>query len=385
MANTLTAVIPQLLAQGLMALRENAIMPLLVNRDLEGMAARKGATIDVPIPSAITAVAVTPGPTPPATADIAPTSVPIPLDQWFEAPFYLTDQDVMEAMDGTIPMEASEAIKALANNVDVFIMNLFPGIYSQAGTPGTVPFATDTTDATDMRKLLHNTLAPPGDRRVVLDPDAEANALNLRAFQDASWSASAEAIMNGNLNRKLGFQWFMDQNAPSHTNGTMTDTATMSCLIMDATIVLGQTVTTCDETSLVGTVTIGDIFTVAGDPQQYVITANATAAANAITLTHQPGAQVAWADDAQVTFAGGIAETYAINLGFHRDAFAFASRPLVDSADGLGNQMASIADPISGLALRLEVSREHKRTRFSYDILYGAALVRPELATRLAG
>ena len=385
MANTLTSVIPQLLAQGLMALRENAIMPLLVNRDLEGMAARKGATIDVPIPSAITAVSVSPGATPPATADISPTSVPVPLNQWFEAPFYLTDRDIMEAMEGTIPMEASEAIKALANNVDVFILGLFTGIYSQAGTPGTVPFSTDTVDATDMRKLLHNTLAPPGDRRVVLDPDAEANALNLRAFQDASWSASAEAIMNGNLNRKLGFQWFMDQNAPSHTNGSLTDTASMACLIMDATIVVGQTVTTCDESTLTGDVNVGDIFTVAGDTQQYVITAAATASSNAITLTHSPGAKVAWADGAQVTFAGGISEVYAINLGFHRDAFAFASRPLVDSADGLGNQIASIADPISGLSLRLEVSREHKRTRFSYDILYGAALVRAELATRLAG
>ncbi len=42
-------------------------------------------------------------------------------------------------------------------------------------------------------------------------------------------------------------------------------------------------------------------------------------------------------------------------------------------------------DPVSGIALRLEVSRQYKQTTFSYDILGGAQLIRPELAAIVAG
>lgn len=115
MANDLSKVVPQLLAQGLLALREQAIMPMLINRKDEETAGGKGSSIDIPIPSAVTAVAVTPGPTPPATADQTPTNVNIALDQWFEAPFHMSDKEQSEAMNGFLPMQASEAIKALAN------------------------------------------------------------------------------------------------------------------------------------------------------------------------------------------------------------------------------------------------------------------------------
>jgi len=380
MANILTAVIPRLLAQGLMALRENSITPRLVNRSYESLAGQRGSAIDVPIPSAIVAQVVSPAAVPPSTADIAPTFVAVPLDQWYEAPFELTDKDLLEVMEGTIPMQASAAIKALANNVDRFILGLYPSFYSFSGTPGTTPFGSSTADATTTRKLLNKELAPLNDRHFIIDPDAEANALNLRAFQDASWSGTFEAIINGRLNERLGFNWWMDQNIPTHTAGTLSDGTDHQALTNGA-LLAGVTTMAIDSATLTGTVVVGDIFTFAGHTQTYVATNLSTAAGNAIAaVTFAPALRVNVGDGVVVTFQ----DTHVVNLAWQRDAIAFATRPL-QQTDGLGSVMSSAVDPISGLTLRLEVSREHKRTRYSFDILYGAKVVRPELGARLAG
>lgn len=384
-SNTLTEVIPQILAQGLMALRSACVMPRLVNSDYGTEASQKGNTIDVPIPSAIAAQDVVPSNTPPDDAGIQPTSVQIPLNQWKEAPFFLSDKDMVEAINGTIPMQASEAIKSLADTVNNHILSQYIGVYGWAGDTSDTPFnSTDgTSDATTLRKVLNKQLAPKGDRRGVLDPDAEANALNLRAFQDLAWRGDREGLIEGEIGRKLGFDWFMDQLVLTHTAGTLSN-GSSHVANNNVAVAAGDKTMNLDETTLTGTIVPGDVFTVAGDSNTYVVTnaATLTAAANAVTgVTFLP-ASPGWADDAVVTFK----DSHVVNLGFHRDAFAFASRPLEDVQDSsLGSIIQSATDPVSGLSLRLEITRQHKRIRWSYDILYGSKLVREQYAARLAG
>lgn len=382
MSNSLDKVIPRLLAQGLLALRGACVMPRLVNSDYSALAAQKGSTIDVPIPSAIQAQAVSPGATPPSTADIGPTMAQIPLDQWYEAPFYLTDNDFLQVMNGTIPMQASEAVKAIANNVNSFLLNLGRKFYGYVGTAGTTPFGSDTSAATTIRKVLNKQLAPTGDRRLVLDVDAEGNALALPAFQYVNQGGNDRVMVEGDLGRRFGFDVFSDQQVPSHISGTITTGLAAKAATAQAA---GLTNIVCTTAASTGACSLkeGDIVTFAGDSQTYVLTADVTqaAAATDVTLPIYPPKQVALAGGEAVT----VKASHVMNLAFHRDAIAFATRPLIDSAEGLGNLIQSAIDPQSGLTLRLEVSREHKRTRFSYDILYGGNVVRRELGARLAG
>ncbi|MHA2067204.1 MAG: P22 phage major capsid protein family protein, partial [Candidatus Thorarchaeota archaeon] len=79
-----------------------------------------------------------------------------------------------------------------------------------------------------------------------------------------------------------------------------------------------------------------------------------------------------------------ISASHQTNVAWHRDAIAFATRPLEQSRAAVIPPQSAV-DPISGLTLRLEITREHKRDRFSFDILYGANVVRRDFGVRLAG
>ena len=374
--NTLTNAVQQLLAQGLMALRQMAVMPRFVNRAYEVAAGEKMSTIDINIPSAIVAQAVSPSYVAPDDAGVVPTKVSITLDQWWEAPFFLNDKEMLEVIGGTIPMQASEAVKSLANKVDGHLLGLYKSVYSTVGTPGTTPFQTDLAAFLDADQLLNDTLAPPDNRYMGINAKAKAAAMSLRAFQDVSYRGDAGGIVKGDIGEKLGAFWFLDQNIPSHTAGTWNGAGTTT-----GTNAAGQGVVNL--TGGTGSILVGDVVTFAGDDQQYVATAvTGTAPTTAITVA--PFLVTAKSATEVVTLFGA-SDTYRVNMLFHRDAFALVSRPFA-AADpmGLGTYQSAI-DPVSGLALRLEVSRQHKRTRFSYDLLYGVKCVRPELAARVAG
>ena len=383
MANTITEVLPKLLAQGVLALRENAIMPRLVNTDLQDLAAEEGNVINVPIPSAISARSVTPSVTQASNQDFTPTVAVVTLDFWREATFQLSDTDAVSVMNGTIPMQASEAIKSLANAVDDYILGKHVGFFGAAGTAGTTPFSSNINAAATARRLLNRQLAPLSDSRfAVLDPDAEANLLNTTNVLQFDQRGDSDGIINGSIGRKLGFDWHLDQNVPSYAPGAAWASGNIASTVSGA---IGDTTLNIVNVTASGEIKVGDIFTLTADStnnHQYVITVLATiTATNATTIEFYPPLKTVVDTGATLVV---VSITYQANLAFHRNAMAWASRPLAD-IQGLGNQMLSAVDPVSGIALRLEVSRQYKQTTFSYDILGGSNVIRRELGVKIFG
>jgi hypothetical protein len=175
----------------------------------------------------------------------------------------------------------------------------------------------------------------------------------------------------------LGFDFYEDQNVTSYTPGTGWVTGFIASTVSGA---VGQTTLNVINATASGQVKIGDIFTVGNG--FYVVTVTTTVSATVQSvITFYPALATAVATGSAFTVLG---TAYTANLAFHRDAWAFASRPL-SGVFMAGNILQAPTDPISGIALRLELSRQYKQETLSYDILYGTNIVRKELGIKVLG
>lgn len=379
MANTLTNVLPTILAKGVLALRQQAVMARLVNRDLQADAQKKGNVVNVPIPSAVAARSVAPAVAYASNVDASPTVALVTLSQWYEAPMNLSDSDSASAVEDFITIQASEAVKSLANNVDQFILGLHTGFFGYYGTPGTTPFQGSLTAAAQAKKVLSAQLAPLGDRRAVIDPSAESYLTINQEIIQTQERGDSQGIIEGTIGRKLGFDWYMDQNVSTFTPGTGWVTG---WAVSTTTGVAGASTLHILNATASGTILVGDLFTLGSDNKQYRVTAAATASATVgIDITIYPKLSAAASLGTTLAVVGSA---YTVNVAFHRDAWAFASRPLSGVFQG-GHIFQAPTDPVSGIALRLELSRQYKQETLSYDILYGANVIRPELGMKILG
>ena len=380
-SNTLTAILPKILARGLLSLRSRVLMTRLVNLDYAMEAAKKGSTIDVPVTAELTATDVTPAPYPAAPENLTIPTVQISLSNWQKVSFGLTDKELgeIDARKDFIPLEMSAAFEALAVAINTSVFAEYPGVYGYVGTAGTTPFGAgvEIHSATNARKVLNLQRAPRGNRKAVLDFDAEAYALALSQFSDAEKVGSSDVKISGEIGTKFGIAWNADDGVPTHTAGTgasiATDTAEYAIGVK--TIVLQATGT--------GTVKVGDVFTIAGDDQNYVAT-GALGTISGQTLLFEPGLKVAiGAANTAIT----LKATHVVNLAFHRDAFALAMRAPDEALKEVftPDNSFTMQDSFSGLIMRLEVIRMYKQVMWELDCLWGTKLIRPEYAVRIAG
>lgn len=387
-SNSLTDLMPRIVARGLLRFREQAILPRLVNSSLSAEAARHGDAIRVPVSQPVTASDVTPA----ASARQAPATateiVSVPLDNWKSASFFLTDAEMMqiEAETNFIPLQMSEAITALANAVNESILSEVERTSTVIGRAGEVPFQNVASPskvwhganaAVTARKLLNLAAAPKTGRFAVIDYEMEANALGLPQFHDAQRAGSASVPMEGEIGRKYGIDWFSSDLLPRNKKRIAT-------VGVQATV--NQRATRAELKLAHADIRIGDVVVVGSgqDATEHQVTATGSAASGArttVTVTPAFGARIATSDEVMVK------RPFRVGVAMHRDAVALAMRPLAAAGleSGANGQIMSVSDPETGLSLRLEVTRQYKQTMWEFDILWGAKLVRPDLVVAIHG
>ena len=380
MSNTLTNDIPKILDMGLAVLRENAVMPKLVNRDYEGKAAQKGASIAIPLANEFAATAVTPGYTHTSAGvnDINPTVKNCVLDQWFESKFIMNDKDLREVQNGIVPRTVESAMAAIANKVDTSILGLYSKVGNAVGIAGTAPFGSGVgiADITAARQfLVANKMPMDGNVSMVLGAVAEANALGLDLFNDASKSGSTAGVTEGYIGRKFGMDFMVDQNVSDHVSTALTAGA----LTCNGAQTAGSSVISLAKATNAAPLVAGDLITIAGDTQTYAVQEDVSLIVGNTNVSIFPALKKTTGAASVVTLKASSTS----NLCFHRDAFVLASRPKADVYQG-GN-ISYVTDPVTGLTIQLEVTRLANQTQWSFSTLFGVTELRNELAVRVLG
>lgn len=376
-----TNILSTLCAMGLATLRERLALVLIANREYERLitGATRFATVNVAVPAPVATRNVAPDVVPPAVNTVTPTNVPITLSQWKEAPFAMDDKGLVQVDNGIIPMQAKEAVKSLANAIEDYLWTLLAANVSNfAGTSGVTPFGSGLDDFLAADKLLNDNLADPEDRFMVINTAAKASAMGLRAIQDASFRGGAgpNSLISGEIGEILGARWIMSQRVPSHTSGTLAGSGTT----VTGVNAVGATVIALSGGAS-GTLIAGDIITLGNKGTYNVVSSVGGATPSSVTIA-APGLTQATAGGEIVS----IQPSFAQNVLIQRNCLAFAMAPLMDTVEVPGATLQSVAiDEVSGLSLRLEVSRQHRQVQWSFDALWGGTVVRPQLASWVAG
>lgn len=365
-----------IIAHAASVIRNNAVMPRLIDPDIAGELSLRGGSVNVSVSKPKQSKPVIPGPTPPGGERSNPDVVPVSLDFWEDVDFSLTDRDVssMESSSTFLPNELQESAIAIANRVDATIIDNYKGVPGVAGVAGVTPFSVSTLEAQQtIQVLLAQGVPLNAMKHMVLNPFAYTNAIGLESIQHADKYGDSTLIKTGQIPHALGFSWHADQNMVTHETGAA------GVVLVDGANQIG-TILRVD--GVTAPPIEGDVFSIAGDTQTYTVLTATNTAGTDYDLLIYPAMAIAPPDNALLTFVAD----HAVNLAFHPSAFAFASRV----AGGLqmsdrGPVVRTFVDDVSGLVFTLRINPEHYQTSFYLSCLWGTELIDGRRAVRLLG
>lgn len=344
-----------------------------VYRAVEPKEQIKGATVSFRRPATFVATDM------PATQSDLPTeSVNLTLNKWKGVVFGLTDKDLSLSAEQIISDHITPATVAIADAIDQSLNTLYvdiPWVVAQTATPA-------LADIASVRKALFDNKVPLQDGKLHLEVDSTTELAYLNALAAAGQQANTQdpALRRGSLGMLYGLEVFANQNTPSHTSGVAADaTGTV-----DGVNAVGATTILFSGVTAGITWKAGDTFSIAGDSQRYVFTADGTDAdGSAASGTFAPPLKQATAGTEVITITlTGSAKSQ--NLAFHENAFCLGMAPLSTMGDGLGARMATKTDPITGLSLRSRIWYDgtNAKVYVGLDALWGVKTLNPNMAVR---
>lgn len=346
-----------------------------VHRGYDPAPRAKGETISIRRPSSFTAQNA-----PSSAQDLSTESVNITLNQWREVKIKLTDKELSLSAEQLVTDHIRPAAYALADDIDQKLNALYldiPNYYQLNGT-----FALG--ELASVNETLFNLNVPmTEDGSLALEVSGGLKTKILTALGASGMQPNQQdgALRRGSMGTLFGMETFANQNVISHTSGVGADaTGTI-----DGVNPIGDTTIVFSGVTAGITWKAGDTFSISGDPQRYVFTADGTDAdGTACSATCSPLKKATVGAEVITIHLGGAAKKQ--NLAFHRNAFALAMAPLSEmGAEFGGARIASVFDPITNLALRARMFYvgDESAVYVALDCLYGLKTLDQNLAARV--
>lgn len=298
-ANDVSAWVPQQWANESMAiLVENLQMAALVHRDFELILSESGDTVNTRKPGEFKAKNKTVNSNI-GLQDITATNIPVKLNQHIYVSFLVRDREQARSFEDLVTEYLKPALIAIARRIDRTLLAQAPRfIRTDAKTAGKLGVDASVASILACRKNLNDNKAPLEDRNLVISSKDESALLALDTFINADKVGDqGTALREASLGRRLGFNVYMCQNVCSVTGSS---DVTLAAVANASGYAAGTVTMTIDV--IVGALTVGQWFTVAGDmiPQRITARTNNTAG-NTISITFTPGLATAVVDDAVIT------------------------------------------------------------------------------------
>jgi hypothetical protein len=339
--------------------------------------------------------------------DTTETSVTLQVATQKGVDVNFSSADLTMSLDDFSTRILDPAMSVLAANVEADAMNMYKDVAQEISDVG----ATATSALVlKVAKRLTDSLAPVSGRTLNMNTTVNADLVEVLKGLFNDPAKLSKNYRDGMVAADfLGFSSVMQNTLwPIHTTGTddgtgdyLTDIAAGEADGSDGELNIDTGAGSFKQGDVIQ---IADVFDVhpetkasTGVLKRFVVTADATPGAGGGSIFISPsivssgakqnvsaapadGAQI-WKRESDDSTAVGNAADYGISMGYHKDAFAFATADLV-MPKGVDFSAREVMD---GLSLRIirdyDINNDNLPCRI--DILYGYKTIRPELACRL--
>jgi hypothetical protein len=288
--------------EGLAVLEENAVMAQLVHRDFSNEVAQAGDVVNTRRVGTFKSYRKTDSDSI-TLQDASATNIPVSLNMHNYASFTIKDGEASKSFKDLVDQHLRPAAQGIARGIDRMLIGQAPRFATNAsGKLNGVTYSTVKDYILEGREVLNRNNAYMQDRRLVLGPAAETLMLKTDMFVKANERGdSGQALEDARLGRLLGFDIFMDQNAPGLSSADVVDSFT-GVVDLAAGYPAGTT-SSMTVNILAHEVTAGEFVVFEEDGQLTYATA-ATASTNTTAVTLNQALKYAVTNAAAVTAYG---------------------------------------------------------------------------------